>query len=419
MSFLYSVALFLLILFCLPYGLYQLLFKGKYRKSLKNRLGFDLPSSKSPSIWLHMVSVGETRSILPLYEKLKKTSPNTPIFLSTITETGLAEARRSFKGAAGYFILPFDFPWAMRRLCKKLRPKLLLLSEGDLWFSMLRSARKEGAKIALVSAKLSEKSYKRFSKVPFFAKALFGTLDCVCAQNELYAERLRHFSPKVSVTGNLKLDAEPPLLSAQKKEELQKKLQIKEGDTVVTLGSTHLGEEELLLSLLLPLPIDKILLVPRHPERFERVFASLPPGSGRFSAPLSGREKVILIDTMGQLTNCYKLCKLAIVCGSFVPGIGGHNILEPIQAHIPALFGPYMQTQEELVDLVLGAKAGVQLDPEELQKTVRTLLEDPTKYKSLQQNSAALALSCRGALERTWRVLEEQVFTGKLGTMRP
>jgi 3-deoxy-D-manno-octulosonic-acid transferase len=292
----------------------------------------------------------------------------------------------------------------MHRLDKRLKPHLLLLSEGDLWLNMLHSAKKRGARIALVSGKLSERSAKRYAKVPFFTRSLFDNLDLICAQNTLYADRLKLFSKNVVTTGNLKFDIPISPLSASQKAQWQKQLHLQPHEPLLVIGSTHPGEEELLIPIALETD-SKILLIPRHPERFDRVFAMLPHGAGRLSKGLTGQEKIILIDTMGLLTTCYQLATLAIVGGSFVPGIGGHNILEPIQASIPVLFGPYMKKQQQLAQLVCNAGAGKQLAPHELSSTLQSLLNNPALYQTLQTKAIELASHSRGATERTWNAL--------------
>lgn len=402
MIFLYNVCILFLVLVLLPKQLWQY---GKYQQSFKQRLGFNLPKAKAPSIWIHMVSVGETRAMIPLYQRIKKAYPDTEIFLSTVTSTGLEEARRSLPDAAGYFHLPLDFSWTMRKLCKNLKPKLLILSEGDLWLNMLTSAKKQGARVVLVSGKLSQRSAKRYALVPSFAKRLFGAIDLICAQNTSYAERFKKFATNIHITGNLKLDISSPKLSADEKASWEKRLKLKKDQKVLVIGSTHPGEEQLILSATNEITDVKILIVPRHPERFDSVFALLPPSSGRLTQGLTGDERVVLIDQMGLLNSLYQLATLAIVGGSFVPEIGGHNVFEPIQAHIPVLFGPYTEKQTELVQLVLDANAGEQVNISELQNAIKTLLADHKSYSKIQTNATQLEQVCRGATERTWKVL--------------
>lgn len=353
------------------------------------RLGLRLPPpSASPSIWIHSVSMGETKIMAPIYKKLREHNPQTPIFLSTTTMTGQAEAKRSLPNADGYFLLPLDFSWIMNRLVKRLKPKLLILSESDFWMNQIRAVKKRGGKVILLNGKLSERSAKRFSHIPRFSKKLFGSMDSLCAQNTEYASRISALCPAapITVTGNLKLSIPTKKLTPVEKENWRKKLGLTPSDKVITIGSTHENEEALILANLKTTA--KILLVPRHPERFAKVkkFAQDFPN-------------VIVVDQMGVLTTCYQLSEVAIVGGSFQPGVGGHNIFEPIQANIPVIFGPYMETQKELVHLILNAKAGIQTP-------VENLTEALDHAQLLTQNVQKLAGEGEAVLERTWKALE-------------
>lgn len=351
-----------------------------------------------------MVSVGEVRAMIPLYKRLKEKYPFVEFFLSTITQTGLAEAARCLPGAKSYFILPFDFSWSMRRLTKQIKPFLLILSEGDFWFNMLQYAKKEGARIVLVSGKLSMRSANRYAKIPFFAKRLFGHFQLICAQNQQYAKRFSLFSSSVQITGNLKYDIPTQTLSLEERQKWQELLGLKQ-KIVLVIGSTHSGEEELFFPLLEKFPNLKILIAPRHPERFDRVFALLPENKGRLQAGLTGTESIVLIDAMGLLSTCYQVANLAVVGGSFVPGVGGHNILEPLQAHVPVLFGPHMESQTEFVKQVLDSGAGMQLPIGELLPSISALLQNPSQYDFYRENAIRFTQNCRGTIDRTWNVL--------------
>lgn len=403
----YDFILLLLALCALPKWLIQRIFTGKYRGTFTQRLKarFPAPDPKRPVIWLHMVSVGEVRAALPLYNQLKESYPRAQIYLSTITATGLEEARRSFQNPTALFLLPFDFSFIMRNLLKRLSPKVLILSEGDFWYNQLKYAKQNQAQIMLVSGKISERSTKRLSYIPFFAKALLNKLDLLCVQNADMARRFESLGvnpSSIHITGNLKNEGSLPLLTPERRQELKNHLGLTESDKVVVIGSTHPGEEELILSQL-DLSKIKVLLAARHPERFETLARSLDRPFGRYSR--REHSNLILIDAMGLLTSLYQLADLAIVGGSFVPGIGGHNILEPIKAHIPVLFGPYMANQTDLVAQVLNAGAGLQLEPTDLGPTVHFLLEDAAKYAALQSNAKTLSETTKKGLDEIFQIL--------------
>jgi len=419
LSFLYNVALLLLALISLPKILWQWITLGKYRESLAERLGFALPKFQGKSaIWIHAVSMGETRAVIPLFQKLRNAFPDRPIVISSTTETGHAEAKRSMPEAAAHFFLPLDFSWTIRRLMQRIDPAALILCESDFWYHLLTLAKKRGAATILVNGKISERSCLRFQKLPFFSRRLFGAIDALYLQSQRYYERfasLNIATEKLHVTGNLKLDAAPKPMSSVEKEELCKSLRITPQDKVIVIGSTHAPEEEWLLSALDILwkkhPALKVLLVPRHPERFDEVAQKLQARGISFARYSEGSQpaQLILIDVMGLLNQCYQLATVAIVGGSFVSHVGGHNIFEPVLFGVPVLFGPHMHSQLDFVDLILPAQAGIQTTIEELAEKLARLLENPGYYQQMQQQCLALARSVPGAAERTFAQIRYKI----------
>jgi 3-deoxy-D-manno-octulosonic-acid transferase len=361
----------------------------KYRGSISARLGLTLPkrAEKKPLFWFHMVSMGETKAISSLYARLHKRYPHASFYLSSTTKTGHEWAQRLFPEASAHFYLPIDFSWTMKRLAARLQADLLFLSESDFWYNMCRSVRTNGGKVLLLNGKISEKSKNRFAKLSFFSKKLFAQIDHFCVQSPTQATRFQELeipAQKVTITGNLKLATSPPSLSEEEKTALKKRFQIAPSDLVITLGSTHAGEEALLLPTMPP--DAKVLVVPRHPSRFSEV--------KKFLSDLAN-PNWILVDQMGILPHCYAISNLAIVGGSFLPGVGGHNIFEPIQAKIPVLFGPHMETQLELVEMVIKAGAGIQTPAETLPDVIaRALL--------LKKNAEQLSPVGDQVLEKTW-----------------
>ncbi|MBS0628522.1 MAG: hypothetical protein JSS09_09995, partial [Verrucomicrobia bacterium] len=250
-------------------------------RSLVEYFGFSLPKARTgsgPCFMLYAVSVGEVKAISFLFKEMKKSYPTASFYIACRTKTGFEEAKRSLVGADSYFLLPFDFSWVCKKLIKRLRPSVLLVVEGDLWYNLLKTARKKGSLVCLISAKISLRSYKRFSLVPFFAKKLFGCFTLICAQNAVFAKRFVDLgvSPSsVIVTGNIKLGSHKELLQNLEVLSLRRKFGINEKDFVIVIGSTHAPEEVEIVEKLKPLwdlfPHMKCLLVPRHPERFAEV----------------------------------------------------------------------------------------------------------------------------------------------------
>ncbi len=396
-----------LILFGIPWLLWQYAVRGKYRSSLKERLGLVLPPVFSKKvIWIHTVSMGETRAAASLYQALRKAYPDTPFVVSTTTETGQAEAKRSLPNADAYFYLPLDITWIVAKLVRRLQPSVLILVEGDIWPNLLNAAKKQGVKLFLVNGKISEKSTKRFGYFPAFTKHLFSLFDILCVQTKVYKDRFVQIgapAEKIFVTGNLKYDAKFPELTPTALAEWKRELKIQPQDRVITIGSTHDPEEDQLTRALADIPNLKILLVPRHPERFEALSKRYPATYSKLEQ-LTGEERIILIDAMGVLPTCYQLSELAIVGGSFVDHIGGHNILEPIQCGIPVLFGPYMAAQKEMVDLVRSGKAGAQVSLSDVPSAVQKILENPS-HPEVEQFAQLL----RGSTEKTVRALQRLI----------
>jgi len=381
----YNLILILGTLIALPKWLLQ----KKYKGTVLDRLGLRFPpkTKKKKTIWLHMVSVGETRAMIPVYQELKKRFPSAAFYFSSTTKTGHAEAQRSLPKADHYFFLPIDFSWTMRRLCAVLKPDLLVLSESEFWLNLMREVKKSGGKIVVLNGKISEKSAGRFAKLP--SKAIFDQLDHFLVQNSTYAARFRALKipeKKITVTGNLKLAIPPKMLSEKERKTLRKRFGLSEKARVLTIGSTHEHEEQLLIP---HIPGEyQILLVPRHPERFNSL-------KTRYFA----HPQVTVVDEMGILPSCFQISDLAILGGSFIPGIGGHNIFEPIQAKIPVIFGPFMENQPDLVEMILEANAGIQTSAETLKQAIE-------RAPALVPNVQKLAKKGNQVLQKTFKTLE-------------
>lgn len=360
--------------------------------------------------------------MIPLFQQIRQQLPQAAILLSTTTETGQEEAKRSMPDADAHFFLPLDFSWVIRRLFCKIQPTTLILSESDFWYHLLQEAKKRKTQVFLVNGKLSERSSRRFKQFPFFTKRLFAPFTALYLQSERYKERFLSLGipeEKLHTTGNLKLDIPLKKMSAIEEDLFRKTLHIQPTDPLLVIGSTHAPEETLFLSLLQKLwkeiPSLKVLLVPRHPERFDSV-ASLLEERGvnfsRFSNPQPSR--LILIDQMGLLNSCYQIATLALVGGSYTPHIGGHNIFEPLFHGVPVLFGPYMHNQTDLTDLILSAQAGQQIPLETLFSTIHTLLTTPSLYKTYVSACHTLAQGVQGSTKRTF----DQLFSMHSKTFR-
>lgn len=421
MNFLFSVfyelALWILAFLATPHALYQLIFKKKYRTSLLFRLGIisqSIEKNQHPSIWIHAVSVGETRAVISLARILKKRFPNCPLIISSITETGHAEAKRCLPFADCHLYLPLDFKWLAKKVIKQANPFLVVISESDFWFNFLRYAKKNGATLALVNGKISEKSTKRLQFFSFFSQRLFSLFDVLCMQNALYQTRLEKVGVpfhQLAITGNLKLDEDYPHLNEEETKEWRQKLGIKPSQMVLTIGSTHHPEEEKLIKVLKNIwektPNLLVILVPRHPERFKEVERLLKNSHLLFvkftqlnQIPKENTQ-VILIDAMGLLRLCYQLADMAIIGGSFTDKVGGHNILEPCWYGKPVLFGPHMHSQLELVELMQSYQAGKQTTIENLEFYLNQWIDNKRQREEIGQKGVELVYNLKGSTQKT------------------
>ncbi len=376
--------------------------KGKRHPAFLQRLGFGLPRPNRSVIWIHAVSVGEVKAAQPLFQALK--SEEHFFFITTTTATGQTEARRSLSGADHFAYLPIDFTWSVRKFVKALNPKHFILVESDFWPNLLRELKKNGTKISLVSGKMSERSFRRFNWFSFYAKCLFALFDHICVQNEEHLQRFLPFvdPSRLHQTGNLKLDLKPQLVS--------KKLDLVL--PVIAISCTHNPEEEWILDALSGGDW-RILLAPRHPERFEEVANLLKKKQIPFTRLSDSKmnkiyrlqEGIVLIDAMGQLPICYTNSQLAILGGSFVDSIGGHNVLEPCLYGTPVFFGPYMHAQKEFAKRVLELGAGLQISIHELRDAVERFFKEIGFQQTMREKAFAAAEMGRGATERTLAII--------------
>ncbi len=424
-SVIYNVLLLLGVLLYLPKWFWQAIF-SKDHKPVTQLLGLSYPSLSPVKgqkvFWIHAVSLGETKAAAGLFQRIRKTYPEAFILVSSTTLTGHAEAKRNLSEADAHVFLPIDFSWVIKRWVAQFHPDVLILVESDFWYHLLSIATKKGAKALLVNGKISERSLHRFNKFFSFSQKLFSCFSILCVQSERYKERFLSLAiaeEKVLVCGNLKLDASPKRLSEGELLAWKKKCYIQDNDKIVVMGSTHSGEEDLLLEQMQCvwklLPQIKVLLVPRHPQRFADVENMLKQKQISYGV-LSKEEtllptnQVILIDKMGILIECYQLADVSLVGGSFIPGIGGHNIFEPIQAGVPVFFGPFMHTQLDLVELVTSSHAARQLEPGQLAEALLELLPDKKKLALCKHSCDSLVQENKGSLEKTWNQLNKYFF---------
>jgi 3-deoxy-D-manno-octulosonic-acid transferase len=411
----------------LPRVLLDIARGGRYSVALTERLGA-VPTrldEQRGAIWLHAVSVGEVHAARGLIPHLRRQCPGTPVVLSTTTPTGQAMARGS-SGADATFFMPLDLPTSVEAYMRALEPSALILVETEIWPTLLRACDRRGIPVALVNARLSAQSYRRYRWMALLWPAPLRFLGRVCARTEQEAERFRRLgidTSRVWATGNLKADAESQSPPAKIRRRLADELGIGEaGGKIIVAGCTMPDEEEKVLRALRRVrehhPQARLLLAPRHPERFDAV-ADLVGAAGfscrrRTEGARGNKEAdVLLLDTLGELPTAYGLGQVAFVGGSLV-NTGGHNLLEPAVQGRPVVFGPHTDNFTALASELVAGGGGVRVaDAEGLAATIDRLLSDDAERAAVGGRARAVALSDSAAGSRTARILARWLETGR------
>ncbi|HEU4769690.1 MAG TPA: 3-deoxy-D-manno-octulosonic acid transferase [Pyrinomonadaceae bacterium] len=420
----YSLLLSLGLLVLIPHFLFQALAHGKYVEGLRQRFGL-LPArtiARHPVIWLHCVSVGETQAARPLVDQLKRQFPHHALVVSTITRTGQKLARDVFaKQAEEVFYFPFDWRWTARRALSAINPDAVLIMETELWPNFLRECESREIPVALVNGRISRQSFRRYSAIKFFLERMLRSLTVAVMQSDVDAGRLRDLGMPVErlhTAGNLKFDAKDISMPTEQTLEIRERFGLRDDVSLILAASTHAPEEQIILDSFKQLrgPA-RLMLAPRHPERFQEV-ASLIRESGlswarRTDAPSAGDADaaVILLDTIGELPSTYALATVVFVGGSIVDR-GGHNVLEPAAAGVPVVTGAHTHNFHAIVDQLNKAEALVQLPPvegarasaeasAELAQALTSLLADADRRAELATRAKQLIATNRGAAERT------------------
>lgn len=418
MYWIYSALLTIWLLVSLPYWLIQMSRHGKYRAGLGQRLGRVPPhvlNRNGRSIWIHAVSVGEVIAVSGLVDRLREAFPEQRVVISTTTETGQKLARKRF-GEESVIYFPLDFAFAIKPYIQALRPELVVIAETEFWPNFLRLVHASGAKIAVVNARISDRSWPGYRRVRSLLRGILAQIDLFLAQTDEDQKRLVDIgapADRVRVGGNLKFDAalpEPPPVVASLREALSRD----GAGPVLVCGSTVEGEEPLLLgafeNVLASHPHAVLILAPRHLERFVPVAQSLKQLGIRFwrrslwnGEPITGG--VLLIDTIGELASLYALADIAFVGGSLVPR-GGHNILEPAQHGVAIVVGNHTENFRDIISLFQSHDAVRIVGPAELPLVFLELISNQEERKSLGMRAKETVKSQQGATTRTLNALQ-------------
>ncbi|HKU15411.1 MAG TPA: lipid IV(A) 3-deoxy-D-manno-octulosonic acid transferase [Steroidobacteraceae bacterium] len=387
-----------------------------YRDRLPERLGFTRVRFDVQPIWVHAVSVGEVQAAAPLVRALRSRYPQTPILLTTSTPTGAQRASTLFKDGVRHAYLPYDLPGAARRFLGRTRPVLAIVMEREIWPNLFRACFARRIPILLASARISDRSGRRHRR---FAGLFREALACnvtIAAQTQADAERFRAIgisAATVHVTGNIKFDFEVPEEARRAGAHIRSEFAHR---AVWVAGSTHEREEDIVLDAHERVRAARsdalLLLVPRHPNRFDAVKSWLRARDVRFVArsahvAVTADTTVLLVDTLGELLSFYAAANVAFVGGSLVP-IGGHNLLEPAALNRPIIVGPHTFNAADVAQMFLEAGAAVQVESAtQLSAAVLELLTSAARRDEMIAKAHAILQQNRGALARVLALVEE------------
>ena len=392
-----------------------------YRRHVGERFGRYTGAARAVGndvLWIHAVSVGETRAIAPLVERLRREQPSRTILLTHMTATGRETGRTLFGNRVVQAWLPYDVPFAVRRFLAHFRPRAGLLVETELWPNLAFAAARNGTPLLLINARLSERSARGYRRIAALSRPLLHALGGIAAQADDDAARLRALGARdVTVTGNLKFDiAIPP-----EQRELGRRLRAQFGPDrpVLVIGSTREDEEALLFDALLRAPTTLpartlVVIVPRHPQRFGAVASLLEQRSLRYArrsadAPVPADAQFVLGDSMGEMFAYYTASDVAFVAGSLLP-LGGQNLLEPLAAGVPTLIGPHTFNFAQAGAAAVAAGAAQRVaNADELLQVAGRLLTDGAARDAMRSRGDAFMAAHRGATDRLWTWLASRI----------
>lgn len=430
MYFLYSFLLTIGVIALLPRLIYDAFRHGKYVAGLRERLGL-LPLIKTNGravIWLHCVSVGEAQAARPLARAILNHYPSHALIVSTTTLTGQRVARAVFRDdAAAIIYFPFDWRWAVRRALRTVNPAAALIMETELWPNFLRECRRRRVPVALVNGRLSERSFRRYKLIRRFSRRFVNDLELALMQTNADAGRMRALGlapERVLVSGNVKFDVGAEVEDLRLTDELRERFSFTDGRALIVAASTHSTEERIILEAFVRLralrPANgkvRLLIAPRHPERFAEVASLLESSGLRWSRRSGARSEedsycdVLLLDSIGELRAVYPLADIVFIGGSLTP-TGGHNILEPAAFGVCTVTGAHTFNFKAIVESFLEADALLQLEalaekeePAALSNLFQGLLENDERRRALGENARAVLLKNRGATARTIKML--------------
>jgi 3-deoxy-D-manno-octulosonic-acid transferase len=385
------------------------------RRRMRARLALDLPDGipSRPPIWVHALSVGEVISAIPLVEALKQRFPEQAVVVSVTTRQGMALAQSILIDRIdALFTMPMDFWWSIGRVVNRIRPALFVLVETDIWPGLLNHLKKKGVKCILVNGRVSPSAYRNFRLVPGFAKWLFESFERGLMQTDLDCNRLLDLGidgGKIQTSGNIKFDRPWRAMDDSERQTWMEALKLWPDKVLMVAGSTHPGEEAIILEAFSRLHQDfnelLLLIAPRKIERAGEIKRLAEENGFRCMLRTHVADdalpyQVLILDTLGELARLYGLASISFVGGSLLP-LGGHNLLEPASFGCPVLFGPHTENFVQMAEDLARSGGGKRVhNAKELSEMVKALLMDPELARAMGDKAEEFVLNNKGAIER-------------------
>jgi 3-deoxy-D-manno-octulosonic-acid transferase len=421
---LYNLILHLATIGGAPFIIPFLAIKEKHRKGLAQRLGcwpkelIDGLSEMRP-LWYHAVSVGEVMASITLIQRIKMEFPDLPILFSTVTVTGNKMALSKLKEINYLVYFPFDYPFIVKKVIGVVNPIAFITTETEIWPNFMRCLGKMGVPIILVNGRISPKSFKRYRRFKPFFQEVLKNISIFCMQSQINADRIATIGAdpeRIIITGNLKFDMKLPEMEPI--EVMKMSFHLNKDENLIIAGSTHKGEEEIILRQFEILKKEfiglRLIIAPRSPDRFDEVEGIIRSKSHSYIRRTwleyphyrENRWEVMLLDTIGELRSMYILASLVFIGGSLVPA-GGHNPLEAVIHRKPVLFGPFMFNFPEIAQVLKERGGCIQVENgDELLHKMRILLGDPQMRRSIGEAGYKVLEENRGAVERHIQALK-------------
>ena len=410
MRLLYMVLVYLLAPVVIAMEAWKALWHPEYRGRLGQRMGHVEPQPAAGCLWVHAVSVGEVQAAAALIHSLQRLYPAIPVVVTTVTPTGAQRARSLFGDAVRHCYLPYDLPGSVRRFLDRIQPQVAIILETEIWPTLYDTLGRRGIPLVLASARVSTRSVDRYRRMASLFRETLSHGILIGAQTAADAERFLAIgaaADRVRVTGNVKFDMEIPAAAVAAGRDFRARCGA--ARPVWIAGSTHEGEEEAVLAAHAIVrarhPGALLILVPRHPQRFESVRSLLRRSGVGFAQRSAGevpaaRQAVFLVDTLGELQMFYAAADVAFVAGSLVP-VGGHSLLEPAVLGLPMLSGPHTQNAQDVADLFEQCGAlRIARSKEELAQRVVGWFDDPALARADGERGQRAVVQSRGAVRR-------------------